>query len=73
MRKDLFDALEALCMMWQQYCDDDWGHMCMIAGEYTEEVLLQYELIIPRKGTSYAYDVNWDKLETYRKQAHDTN
>ncbi len=26
MNKQLFDSLEALCMMWEQYCDGENGH-----------------------------------------------
>lgn len=65
MNQELYDALEALCLMWNQYCDGPFGHMCMSAGEHTEFVLNRYKLLINKGG--YANDVNWEKLEEYRK------
>lgn len=64
MNREIFDALEALCMMWEQYCDSDWGHEFMSAGEQTEEVLDKYKLLIPI-GVLRS-KVNWDLLEEYR-------
>lgn len=68
MTKELYKALEALCMMWEQYCGDEWGHMCMSAGEHTEEVLDKYNLLINQKG--YAADVDWVQLEKYFIESH---
>ena len=51
MNEKLYDALEALCMMWEQYCGDECGHYCMSAGERTDEVLDRYNLLINRKGS----------------------
>jgi len=65
MNKELFDALEALCMMWTQYCDTEWGHECMSAGEHAEEVLDRYGLLIHVGG--YEAHVDDDKLEELRK------
>lgn len=68
MDKELFDALEALCMMWEQYCGGKWGHECMAAGENTEEVLDKHNLLIHKTG--YQSDINVQVLEMYRKQAY---
>jgi hypothetical protein len=66
MTQELFDALEALCSMWEQYCGGgEWGHCCMSAGENCEEVLDRYKLLIPTKG--YGNDVNYERLEELRK------
>lgn len=65
MTQELFNALEALCMMWDQYCDGEWGHMCMTAGENAEEVLDSYGLLIHTGG--YAAHVDEAKLDFYRK------
>lgn len=50
MSQEVYDLLSAFCSMWSQYCDGEWGHMCMSAGEETEEVLDRYKLLIPTKG-----------------------
>ena len=63
MNKELYDALEALCSMWEQYCGGEWGHECMSAGEHAEEVLDKYNLLTNRKG--YAADINYIQLEKY--------
>ena len=65
MNKDLFQALEALCMMWEQYCGGKWGHECMSAGEEAEEVLDKWGLLIWVQG--YESKINEEKLEYYRK------
>ena len=66
MNKKLIEALEALCLMWEQYCGDQWGHMCMSAGENAEDVLSQYGLLIFKEG--YEREVNWDRLEQLKKE-----
>ena len=66
MNEKLFEALDALCMMWEQYCGDEWGHMCMSAGENAEHVLTQYNLLIYKEG--YQREVNWDKLEELKRE-----
>ena len=66
MTQELYDALEALCMMWEQYCGGEWGHMCMSAGEHTEEVLDKYGLLIHIQG--YESKINDEKLLELRKQ-----
>lgn len=43
--KHLFEALEALCKMWEQYCSGPTGHMFMSAGEDTAEILEKYQLL----------------------------
>ena len=68
MDKELYYALEALCGMWEQYCKGEWGHMCMSAGEHTEEVLDKYNLLINRKG--YAADIDHIQLEKYFIESH---
>ena len=65
MTREVYDLLSALCSMWSQYCDGDWGHMCMSAGEETEEVLDRYNLLIHKKG--YEADVDWNKLSEFEK------
>ena len=66
MTKQLFEALEALAMMWNQYCDGESGHLCMSAGEQAEEVLSKYNLLINTH--AYGGDIDWDKLDEYRSQ-----
>jgi len=66
MEKELFEVLESLCDMWDQYCPQPYGHMCMSAGEGAEEVLFKYGLL--KNDTGYGGEVDWDKLEEYRKQ-----
>ena len=65
MNIKLIEALEALCMMWEQYCDGEWGHMCMSAGETCEMVLDEYGLLIPTGG--YGNKVDWEKLNELKK------
>jgi hypothetical protein len=57
MNRKLFDTLEALCMMWDQYCDGLYGHYFMSAGESTMKVLKYHRLL----------EIDWDRLESYRK------
>ena len=45
MNRQLFNTLEALCMMWDQYCDGDNGHYHMAAGEHTMKVLKFHGLL----------------------------
>jgi len=65
MTQELFDALDALCSMWSQYCEGEAGHCCMTAGENCEDVLDRYNLLIPTK--VYGNDVNYERLEELRK------
>lgn len=68
MNQELFNALEALCFMWHQYCDGPYGHKHMSAGEHTEEVLNRYDLLISIDKNGR--DVNWEKLEEHRRSIH---
>lgn len=65
MSKELFEALEALCDMWSQYCDGPSGHCFMSAGENADEVLSKYGLLKNDNGTGG--DVDYDRLEELRK------
>jgi hypothetical protein len=65
MNKQLFDTLEALCMMWDQYCDGADGHYHMSAGENTMKVLKSHRLLKNIEGPKA--EIDWDKLEVYRK------
>lgn len=67
MTKELYESLEALCYMWEQYCGDEAGHCCMSAGECAEEVLDRYELLIHGRG--YEARVNYEKLNHYQINA----
>jgi len=69
MNKELFEALEALCDMWEQYCDGEWGHMFMSAGENCADVLDKYNLLQNDNGTGG--EVNYTQLEIYREQVND--
>lgn len=66
MSKYLFEALEALCGMWNQYCGSEWGHEFMSAGENASDVLDKYHLL--KNDTGTGGEIDWDKLEEYRKQ-----
>lgn len=65
MTKELFEALEALCGMWGQYCDGPSGHCFMTASEDAADVLDKYGLLINDNGTGG--EVDYDKLEELRK------
>lgn len=65
MNKELFEVLESLCDMWNQYCGGEWGHSFMSAGEGAADVLDKYKLL--KNDTGYGGEVDWDKLEEYRK------
>ena len=65
MDKNLFEALEALCMMWEQYCSGKSGHDFMSAGEETADVLDKYKLLKYEK--CFCGRVDSKKLEEYRK------
>lgn len=65
MDKKLFEALEALCDMWNRYCGGEYGHMFMSAGEGAEAVLEQYRLL--KNDNGYGGEVNYDKLEELRQ------
>jgi hypothetical protein len=63
---ELFEALEALCKMYNQYCPPPTGHLFMSAGEEADDVLYKYGLT---KGDSgYGGVVDWNKLEEYKKK-----
>lgn len=64
MNKDLFEALEALCEMWNQYCDEPTGHMFMSAGENCQEVLSKHGLL--KNETWIGGEIDWEKLEEIR-------
>jgi hypothetical protein len=63
-KNELYDALYALCLMWDQYCSDEWGHRCMSAGENTEIILDRYGLLIHKD--RYEAEVDWNMLETLK-------
>jgi hypothetical protein len=65
MNRQLFNTLEALCMMWEQYCDGQFGHECMSAGESTMKVLKYHRLLKNVDGPKS--EIDWDRLELYRK------
>jgi hypothetical protein len=60
MTPELFEALEALCDMWNQYCGSKWGHEFIRAGENCADVLDKYKLIKNDNGTGG--EVDWDRL-----------
>lgn len=64
MTKELYEALESLCWMWEQYCSGDWGHMHMSAGEGAMDVLEKYGLFESTNGVSG--EINWKVLDGYR-------
>jgi len=45
-KKEVKDVLEALCMMYEQYCSKD-GHLFMTAGEFASKVLEDNGLLFP--------------------------
>ena len=45
LNNELAKALDCLASMWNQYCPKPWTHMCMGAGENTEEMLEEYDLM----------------------------
>ena len=65
MNKQLFNSLEALCLIWDQYCDGENGHYHMSAGENAMKVLNFHRLLKNVEGPKA--EVDWDKLEVYRK------
>jgi len=69
MTRELCEALDALCSMWDQYCSGDWGHECMSAGEEAEFILDKYALLIHGKG--YKSDVDWDRMELIKQSIID--
>ena len=69
MTRELFNVLEALCGMWNQYCDGECGHMCMSAGEDCETVLDSYGLL--KNCHAYGGDIDYERLETLRSQIVD--
>jgi hypothetical protein len=67
MTPELFEALEALCDMWNQYCGSKWGHEFMSAGENCADVLDKYKLLKYDKGTGG--EVDWDRLNELKLTA----
>lgn len=65
MTQELYDALSALCDMWDQYCSGECGHMFMSAGENAEEILNKYDLL--KNSHACGGDIDYDKLEELRK------
>lgn len=65
MTKELFEVLDALCGMWNQYCQPPSGHMCMCAGEATADVLDKYQLL--KNDNGYGGEVDWDRLNELEK------
>jgi hypothetical protein len=51
--KENAPILEALCLMWNQYCPPDVGHQYMTAGEATEVVLQDYGLLDGNGGEAH--------------------
>jgi len=70
MTKELFEALDALCSMWSQYCPQPYGHSCMSAGENALDVLSGHGLIKNEHG--WGGEVDYDKLEELKKQIDNT-
>ena len=68
MNKELYEALQSLCGMWEQYCGGEWGHECMRAGEQAKKVLDNYHLLINEKG--WAADIDHIQLEKYFIESH---
>jgi hypothetical protein len=66
MTKELFEALSALCGMWDQYCGSEWGHECMSAGEATQDVLDKYQLL--KTDTGFGGKVDWERLSELEKE-----
>jgi uncharacterized Zn finger protein (UPF0148 family) len=52
-----YQIIEALCWMWEQYCPPPDTHMCMSAGEQTEDVLAALGLLNPDD------TINWEKVK----------
>jgi hypothetical protein len=65
MSKDLYEALEALCDMWNQYCGAEYGHMFMSAGENCADVLDKYNLL--KNDNGYGGEVDYEKLNELAK------
>ena len=65
MNRQLFNTLEALCMMWDQYCDGENGHYHMAAGERTMKVLQFHRLL--KDIDEPKAEIDWERLEVYRK------
>jgi hypothetical protein len=43
----LYHALGVVAGMWNQYCPPPRTHMCMNAGEDAEEILKEWDLLLP--------------------------
>jgi len=68
MTKELFEVLDALCDMYNQYCSPPGGHMFMSAGENAEEVLSKYGLL--KNENAQSAEVDFDQLEKLRKSVY---
>lgn len=64
MTQELFEALETLCGMWNQYCSGPAGHLFMSAGENCAEVLDKYNLL--KNDNGCAAEINSEQLELLR-------
>lgn len=62
LQTELYKSLDALCMMWNQYCPPPLTHMHMSAGEYTEKILNSYDLI-KEDGEAFYLDYNEHSVE----------
>lgn len=66
MTRELYEVLESLCEMWNQYCGGEWGHSFMSAGEGCMDVLEKWSLL--KNTTACTGEVDWDKLQEYENQ-----
>lgn len=65
MTQELFESLEALCKMWNQYCPLPNGHVFMSAGENAEDVLCKYRLL--KNDNGMGGEVDWEQLDKLEK------
>jgi hypothetical protein len=56
----VYELLSALCSMWNQYCPEPVGHMCMSAGEEAADALDRYKLL--KKDSGYGGSIDWERL-----------
>jgi hypothetical protein len=49
--EQLYHALGVIAGMWNQYCPPPWTHKFMNAGEDAEEILTEWELLLPDETT----------------------
>lgn len=71
LEKEVVNVLDALCDMWNQYCGDKYGHMCMSAGENAANVLDKYKLL--KNDNGYGGEVDWDKLTELKTRGQSSN